>query len=347
MQKKPPEKYDPKKKFQSKIPFKSSSESQHSGKKSFVQPKPIIQTTTLWDFPSQHYGNEEQGDSAYLGVTPSYVIWNVLQRYTKPGDIVLDPMCGSGTTLDVCKDLNREGLGFDLRSTRADIKVGDARRLSVAPGSVDLVFIDPPYSNHIKYSGDPKCIGELDAREGRYFDEMESVIVSLYRHMKDGAYFCMYIQDSQSKGKEFLPLGFEMFLRLGSIMDPVDIISVVRRNANLKKNHWHTSAIEGNYYLRGFNYLFVFRKNRTRNPLLLKHEPSGILSSFFKRAAKNSPDEVITPDKLSQLIKEDKNFTDAKEKFKTQIKPKKPDFKKETAEFNKNKDKKRFKPKGR
>jgi len=29
----------------------------------------------------------------------------------------------------------------------------------------------------------------------------------------------------------------------------------------LKRNHWHTSAIEGNYYLRGFNYLFIMKKD--------------------------------------------------------------------------------------
>ena len=42
-----------------------------------------VQTTTLWEYPSQHYGTAEQGDKRYVGATPSYVIWNVLSRYTK------------------------------------------------------------------------------------------------------------------------------------------------------------------------------------------------------------------------------------------------------------------------
>lgn len=33
---------------------------------------------------------------------------------TWPGDVVLDPFCGSGTTVRVAKDLGRTGLGFDL-----------------------------------------------------------------------------------------------------------------------------------------------------------------------------------------------------------------------------------------
>ena len=33
---------------------------------------------------------------------------------TKPGDVVLDPFCGAGTTLKVAEELDREGIGIDL-----------------------------------------------------------------------------------------------------------------------------------------------------------------------------------------------------------------------------------------
>ena len=275
--------------------------------KPFKQPKPLVQTTTLWDFPSQHYGDDSQGDGEYAGVTPSYVIWNLLERYTKPGDVVLDPMCGSGTTLDVCKDLGRTGLGFDLAPSRAEVQKADARKLPVAPGSIDFVFVDPPYSNHIRYSGDPSCIGELDAREDGYYEAMEEVIASLYKTLKDGAYLALYVQDSFAKGKEFCPIGFELFLRLCALMDPVDIICVTRHNRKLKRNHWHTSAIEGNFFLRGFNYLFVFRKNKRTDRALLKHEGSGVLSHYFRQVSKSRPGEVITPEKLGKVIEEERS----------------------------------------
>lgn len=278
----------------------------------FKQPKPVIQTTTLWDFPSQHYGDEEQGDGEYAGVTPSFVIWNLLQRYTKPGDTVLDPMCGSGTTLDVCKDLDRKCIAFDLQPTRPEIQKADARRIPITKESVDFVFMDPPYSTHIKYSGDERCIGELDARGGGYYEAMEDVIASSYRALKDGAYMAVYVQDSFAKGKDFAPLGFELFLRMSALFDPVDIACVVRNNRKLKRNHWHTSAIEGNYYLRGFNYLFIFRKNIARNADLLKHEMASALSFYFRQATKARPDEVITPDKLAAIIAEERVDMDRK-----------------------------------
>jgi len=51
-----------------------------------------IESTTLWDFPRQNYGDKPHGNNKYNGVTPAFVIWNLLQRYTKEGDLVVDPM---------------------------------------------------------------------------------------------------------------------------------------------------------------------------------------------------------------------------------------------------------------
>ena len=48
---------------------------------------PKFETTTLWDFPTQNYGNKPHGDNKYSGVTPAFVIWNLLQRYTKKNDL--------------------------------------------------------------------------------------------------------------------------------------------------------------------------------------------------------------------------------------------------------------------
>ena len=68
-----------------------------------------IQPTTLWDYPSQDYGDTHQGRPGYKGATPSYVIWNLLQRYTKPNDLVIDPgeSFGGGhhTTTQLCLEL--------------------------------------------------------------------------------------------------------------------------------------------------------------------------------------------------------------------------------------------------
>ncbi len=221
---------------------------------------PLLQTTTLWDYPSQHYGRAMQGDKAYRGATPSWVIWNLLQRYTRPGNVVLDPMCGSGTTLDVCADLGREGVGFDLQPTRREIHEADARHLPLEPGSVDFAFVDPPYATHLKYSGLPECIGELDTDQG-YYEAMEQVIAELHRVLRPRRHMALYVSDSAREGQAFAPIGFELFDRLRRRFTPIDVIAVVRRSRSLKKGQGPKTARGGAYLLRGFNYLFVMRKD--------------------------------------------------------------------------------------
>jgi len=227
-------------------------------------------TTTLWDFPSQNYsdsGGKSQGDTQYVGATPSYVIWNLLQRYTQPKWLVVDPMAGSGTTLDVARDLDRRALGYDVQPTRDDIFRVDARKLPLEDAKADFVFVDPPYSNHIQYSGLPECIGTLDAREGlQYYQAMEEVIGEMHRVLKPGRHMALYVCDSARKGRPLEPLGFEIFLRLRRYFVPVDIVAVARHNRTLKRDRWHDAAAEGNFFLRGFNYLFIMYKEKDRRP---------------------------------------------------------------------------------
>lgn len=224
--------------------------------------KPALrpQTTTLWDYPSQHYGATQQGDSRYIGATPSYVIWNVISRYSAPGDTVLDPMCGSGTTLDVARDLGREGLGFDLKPYRDDIVRADARRLPVDNEAASLVFLDPPYGDHIAYSDDGRCIGKISAFDPRFYREMGRVFDEVNRVLKPGGVFALYVCDYFEKKKGFAPVGMSLFALMGQHFEAVDVVSVVRHNKSLGQGNWHLAAAEGNFFLRGFNYLFIVRK---------------------------------------------------------------------------------------
>jgi DNA modification methylase len=241
-----------------------------------TRPPLRIMTTTLWEYPSQHYdspdGSTVQGDQDFEGATPSWIIWQLLTRYTREKDLVIDPMAGSGTTLDVARDLGRRALGYDLAPARDDIFRVDARKLPLEDGKADFVFIDPPYSTHIKYSDDPRCIGRLDAagEDGgkAYYDAMRRVIAETHRVLKNRRYMALYVCDSWRKrrgetgggGGVFMPIGFELFAIMRRNFKPVEIVSVVRQNAKLKRGAWHKAAQQGNFFLRGFNYLFIMKK---------------------------------------------------------------------------------------
>jgi modification methylase len=97
-----------------------------------------------------------------------------IETYSEPGDLVLDPMCGIGTTLVEAIHTGRQALGVELeprwvKLARANIKhanhqgaasaahviTGDARRLprllTTRPESrpVDLILTSPPYACQI------------------------------------------------------------------------------------------------------------------------------------------------------------------------------------------------------
>lgn len=224
------------------------------------KPELKLQTTTLWDYPSQHYGEEMQGDKSYIGATPSYVIWNLLERYTKKNDLVVDPMCGSGTTIDVAREMERRALGYDVSPYRPDIFRADARKLPLEDAKADFVFVDPPYGTHIDYSDDPKCIGKLDALDPAYYASMEQAIKEMHRILKPRRYMGLFVSDSYRKKQPFAPIGFRLFAIMEKYFEAVDIVAVVRHNRTLKRRHFHTEAEKGNYFLRGFNYLFIMRK---------------------------------------------------------------------------------------
>jgi len=232
-----------------------------------AKPTLVLQTTTLWNYPSQHFDERhEQQHQGYRGATPDYILWNLLSRYTRPKDLVVDPMCGSGTTLVVAREMKRRALGYDLQPAHPDVFRADARKLPVESEKADFCFVDPPYSNHIRYSGLPDCIGELSAKDGRYYSAMNQVIAEMVRVLKPERYLALYVHDSFETGKPFMPIGYRLFEALSRKLTPVDAIAVVRNNRTLLRNHFHTAAAEHNYYLRGFGHLLVFYKPSPKNP---------------------------------------------------------------------------------
>ena len=222
-----------------------------------------LQTTTLWYYPSQQIPGDVKGDPRFEGATPAYVIWNLLERYTREGDLVVDPFAGGGTTLDVAREGKRRALGYDVHPTRDDVFNADARKLPLEDAIADFVFMDPPYGTHLEYGDDPRDIGKLDALVGdEYFRAMDAVFAEVERVLRDRRYLALYVSDSFKKGNPFGALGAELFALLRQRFRPVDHIAVVRGNRTLEKPNFHRAAAEGNFFLRGFNHLLIFKKQR-------------------------------------------------------------------------------------
>ncbi|MGP1310740.1 MAG: DNA methyltransferase [Phycisphaerales bacterium] len=247
-------------------------------KSRYKKPDLPVFATTLWEYPSQHHDADDAPGKKYTGATPSWVIWQLLQRYTREGDLVVDPFAGSGTTVDVALAESRRALGYDLNpdSQRPGLIFrADARDLPLEDAAADFVFMDPPYSTHVDYTDDERCIGRLDAGTpdehgvigGDYYRAMDAVFAEAHRVLKDRRFLALYVSDSYKKrspnssAAEFMPIGFELFALLRARFTPVDVIAVVRHNRKLKQGNWKKAAVEQNFFLRGFNYCLIFRKD--------------------------------------------------------------------------------------
>jgi adenine-specific DNA-methyltransferase len=229
--------------------------------------KPPIreQLTTLWDYPSQHYGKGEQGSSRYRGATPSWVIWNVLAKYTREGDLVVDPFCGSGTTLDVCRDLRRKGRGFDVAPAREDIERADARSLPLDDGAARCLFMDPPYADNLTYSDDPDCIGKLRGDDGSWHEAMEQTLREAARVVRKDGVVAVFVADVQKQKGPFSALGVDLAaLGRAATLVLFDHVAVIRRSKSLEEGNRRKAASEGGFMMRGFSHLLLFRSRGGR-----------------------------------------------------------------------------------
>ena len=241
-------------------PKESSNEKEIKEKKT-EEEKPPFETTTLWDYPRQSYGEKPKGNNKFQGVTPAFIILNMIQRYTKQGDLVVDPMCGSGTTIDVCEEEGRKAIGYDINPQHPKGIKNDSRRIPLKDNSVDMVFIDSPYGDNVSYSNELADIGKISAEDPKFYEELEKVAGEIYRILKPGKVIGWLIGDQWVKRK-FTPVGLKIYQMLVDNVkfEPIDLVCVTRRNQSSNTRIWHYRAQKFNFFLRGFKYLILAKK---------------------------------------------------------------------------------------
>ena len=105
-----------------------------------------LRTWDQWNF---NECDERFGDD-WPGRIPAQLVAHTLFYFTKPGDLVLDPMAGGGVVSDVCLLFERKCQAFDIaiRDNRPEIQYHhwDLRDDNwPITGKTDLIFFDPPY----------------------------------------------------------------------------------------------------------------------------------------------------------------------------------------------------------
>ena len=82
-------------------------------------------------------GNIEPGYQRYFSKHPSRFPYQLaadhIRTWTNPGDLVIDPMCGSGTTVRAAVDLGRLGIGIEIHPEYCEIAQTRLSQLVWAP----------------------------------------------------------------------------------------------------------------------------------------------------------------------------------------------------------------------
>lgn len=137
------------------------------------------------------------GNAKFRGNTSGYLIKELIEFYQPKS--VLDPMEGSGTARDVCRELGVDYDGFDLS------KGFDLYSSPLPAKRYDFIFWHPPYWNIIRYSDDPRDMSSI-----REFDEfMQKLFDGLGRlseYLTENGVLVLLIGDVRKQGAYF-PLG--------------------------------------------------------------------------------------------------------------------------------------------
>ena len=233
-----------------------------------------LQYNTVWSFPNR--GTWATHDAKYRGNWSPYIPRNLILRYSKEGDTVLDPFVGGGTTLVETKLLNRKGIGVDINPLAiqitkehldfefnggdTELHIGNAKHLDfIEDSSIDLITAHPPYANIIRYS---EVDGDLShCQIPEFLNEMKSVAEECFRVLKLGK-FCTVLMGDTRKNGHVQPLAFDVMKVFESAGFHLKEIIIKEQHNCSATGYWKTNSVKYNFLLLAHEYLFVFKKDK-------------------------------------------------------------------------------------
>ncbi len=148
-----------------------------------------LRTWDQWEFNDcdKRFGDD------WPGRIPAQLIAHILFYFSRPNDLILDPMAGGGVTPDTCLALSRRCWAFDMTvrsETRPEIEphtwnLSSDQQLSWPVNSkekADLIIFDPPYFDKKAADYDKKSISGLPKKE--YLEFLEAFFALLKLNTK-------------------------------------------------------------------------------------------------------------------------------------------------------------------
>ncbi|MEA3475536.1 MAG: DNA methyltransferase [Candidatus Cloacimonadota bacterium] len=250
-----------------------------------------ILTDSLWILNKRD--NSGAHSAEYWGNFIPQIPNQLLRRYTKKGEWVLDPFLGSGTTLIECKRLGRNGIGVELQSkvvklakkniekerdifskeVRTEVINGDSTQIDfkielkrIGIKSIQFLIMHPPYWDIIKFSNDEKDLSNAKTIED-FLIAFGKVVDNTCQILDKERYFAVVIGDKYSRG-EWIPLGFYTMQEV--LKRKYTLKSIIVKNFEETKGKmnqkelWRYRALVGGFYIFKHEYVMLFKKKERR-----------------------------------------------------------------------------------
>lgn len=264
-------------------------ELENSGWKNY----PHLLTSSLWQFEN---ADDEDGQTrAYHGCFIPQVPRQLLQRFTRAGDTVLDPFAGSGTTAVEALKLGRHSINLDLysdktgaicqRTAQAALPEGQIRcrayaytadalskgQLDATVGRalgfdgqqyVQLVILHPPYHNAVKFGDQAEDLSNSYGPT-HFLTRFSVVLGNCLRWLEPGRHCAIVIGDVYLGGKfHSLTAGCIQAALSHGLKMKAHIVKDLGEGRGKREQRalWRYRALAGGFYEFGFESVLLFQK---------------------------------------------------------------------------------------
>jgi len=245
-------------------------------------------SVSIWDMGK----SIEEARLGHPALFPVVLVQRLLEIYTKPGDLVLDPFMGTGSTLIAAQSTGRRAIGFEIAPqfvriaqerlrdagaspqdrTTLNIHKEDARNLKsfVRSDSVDLVVTSPPYWNIHRqprtadgktprpYTSSSNDLGNIETYSD-FLDALDTVFEGLFAVAKPGRWCILIVMDLR-KADRFYAFHIDCIHRMTSCGFRLEDIIIWDR-----RSEYHN--------LRPLGFPTTFRVNKAHEYILIFQKP--------------------------------------------------------------------------